>query len=72
MNITPAKIASNIELKEPKLFGLPNSFMPLYSNTEPTITASDKSIYENEEFDSKKDVTAYDAEDFFQTQYKYK
>ena len=36
MNITPAKIASNIELKEPKLFGLPNSFMPLYSNEDDT------------------------------------
>ena len=36
MNITPTKISSNIELKEPKLFGLPNSFMPLYSNEDDT------------------------------------
>jgi len=34
MNITPVKITSNIELKEPKLIGVYNNFMLSYSNED--------------------------------------
>ena len=36
---------------------------PVVENTPPTIEAVDKTIYEGEEFDPKKDVKAYDNED---------
>ena len=40
-----------------------NVSQPVYSNTEPTITAENKELYTGTEFDPKKDVTAYDQED---------
>ena len=36
---------------------------PTIENTKPVITAKDKEIYEGEEYNPKKDVTAYDNED---------
>lgn len=46
MNITPTKISYNIELKEPKLFGLPNNFISLFSNEDDT-TEEKKNIKES-------------------------
>ena len=36
---------------------------PITSNNPPTISATNKEIYEGESFDNKKDVTAYDPEE---------
>ena len=38
-------------------------FTPVVENTKPVIQAVDKTIYEKEDFDVRKDVTAKDAED---------